>query len=155
MRTGMMALAVGLLVPLFMPALPPVGVVVLLPVVALMVLPFRSYPVAFLLFGFTWSCVGAQWALNDRLSPVLDGETRWIEGRVTGLPQTSDGVVRFEFADARSRHEKLPTLLRLAWYAGPPVNSGERWRLWCWVTARGSVAKIGAFCKTPAPCICW
>ncbi|PTT89024.1 hypothetical protein DBR29_16540, partial [Pseudomonas sp. HMWF005] len=64
MRTGMMALAVGLLVPLFMPALPPVGVVVLLPVVALMVLPFRSYPVAFLLFGFTWSCVGAQWALN-------------------------------------------------------------------------------------------
>ncbi|MGU3345574.1 DNA internalization-related competence protein ComEC/Rec2 [Pseudomonas monsensis] len=129
MRTGMMALAVGLLVPLFMPALPPVGVVVLLPVVALMVLPFRSYPVAFLLFGFTWSCVGAQWALNDRLSPVLDGETRWIEGRVTGLPQASDGVVRFELADARSRHEKLPTLLRLAWYAGPPVNSGERWRL--------------------------
>jgi competence protein ComEC len=84
---------------------------------------------AFLLFGFTWTSVGAQWALNDRLPAELDGETRWLEGRVVGLPQNSDGVVRFELADARSRHEKLPLLMRLAWYAGPPVNSGEHWRL--------------------------
>ncbi|POA42059.1 DNA internalization-related competence protein ComEC/Rec2 [Pseudomonas sp. MPR-ANC1] len=129
MRTGMMALAVGLLAPVFMSALPPVWLMVLLPVVGLMLLPFRSYPLAFLLFGFTWACISAQWALNDRLSVELDGETRWVEGRVIGLPQHSDGVVRFELADARSRHEKLPTLMRLAWYAGPPVNSGERWRL--------------------------
>jgi competence protein ComEC len=125
----MMALAVGLLAPVFMPALPPVWLMLLLPVAALMLLPFRSYPLAFLLFGFTWVCVGAQWALNDRLPTELDGETRWVEGRVVGLPQNSDGVVRFELADARSRHEKLPSLLRLAWYGGPPVNSGERWRL--------------------------
>lgn len=129
MRTGMMALAVGLLAPVFLPALPLVGWLLVLPMVALMLLPFRSFPLAFLLFGFTWACVGAQWALNDRLPPSLDGETRWLEGRVVGLPQHSDGVVRFELADARSRHEKLPSLLRLAWYAGPPVNSGERWRL--------------------------
>ncbi|WP_166220986.1 DNA internalization-related competence protein ComEC/Rec2 [Pseudomonas atagonensis] len=129
MRTGMMALAVGLLVPVFMPALPPVWLMLLLPVVALILLPFRSYPLALLLFGFTWASVSAQWALNDRLPVELDGETRWVEGRVIGLPQSSDGVVRFELADARSRHETLPTLMRLAWYAGPPVNSGERWRL--------------------------
>jgi len=129
MRTGMMALAVGLLVAVCMPALPPVWLMLLLPVVALMLLPFRSYPLAFLLFGFTWASVAAQWALNDRLPIALDGETRWLEGRVVGLPQNSDGVVRFELADARSRHEKLPSLMRLAWYAGPPVNSGERWRL--------------------------
>ncbi|VVO33467.1 hypothetical protein PS718_05174 [Pseudomonas fluorescens] len=42
MRTGMMALAVGLLAPIFMPALPPVWLMVLLAVVALMLLPFRS-----------------------------------------------------------------------------------------------------------------
>jgi len=125
----MMALAVGLLVPVFLPVLPPVGLMMLLPLVGLMLLPFRSYPLAFLLFGFTWACVSAQWALNDRLSAALDGETRWVEGRVVGLPQTSEGVVRFELADARSRHEKLPSLMRLAWYAGPPLNSGERWRL--------------------------
>ncbi len=129
MRTGMMALAVGLLAPMFLPALPPVGLMLVLPVVGLMLLPFRTYPLAFLLFGFTWACVSAQWALNDRLPAHLDGETRWLEGRVVGLPQNADGVVRFELADARSRHEKLPSLLRLAWYAGPPVNSGERWRL--------------------------
>jgi competence protein ComEC len=125
----MMALAVGLLAPMFLPALPPVGLILVLPVVGLMLLPFRSYPLAFLLFGFTWACVSAQWALNDRLPAHLDGETRWLEGQVVGLPQNADGVVRFELADAHSRHEKLPSLLRLAWYAGPPVNSGERWRL--------------------------
>ena len=129
MRTGMMALAVGLLAPMFLPALPPVGLMLVLPVVGLMLLPFRSYPLTFWLFGFTWACVSAQWALNDRLPAHLDGETRWLEGRVVGLPQNADGVVRFELADAHSRHEKLPSLLRLAWYAGPPVNSGERWRL--------------------------
>ncbi|VVP31341.1 ComE operon protein 3 [Pseudomonas fluorescens] len=129
MRTGMMALAVGLLVPMFLPALPSVGWMLLLPVLGLMLLPFRSYPLAFLLFGFTWAFVSAQWALNDRLPARLDGETRWLEGRVVGLPQNADGVVRFELVDARSRHEKLPTRMRLAWYAGPPVNSGERWRL--------------------------
>ena len=129
MRTGMMALAVGLLVPVFLPVLPPVGLMMLLPLVGLMLLPFRSYPLAFLLFGFSWACVSAQSALNDRLPAALDGETRWVEGRVVGLPQTSEGVVRFELADARSRHEKLPSLMRLAWHAGPPLNSGERWRL--------------------------
>lgn len=145
MRTGMMALAVGLLAPVFMSALPPVWLLLLLPVVALMLLPFRSYPLAFLLFGFTWASVGAQWALNDRLPAELDGETRWVEGRVVGLPQNSDGVVRFELADALSRHEKLPPLMRLAWYGGPPVNSGERWRLAVKLKRAGGLLNPDAF----------
>ena len=145
MRTGMMALAVGLLAPVFLPALPPVGLLWVLPVVALMLLPFRSYPLALLLFGFTWTCVGAQWALSDRLPRALDGETRWVEGRVVGLPQNSEGVVRFELADARSRHEKLPGLMRLAWYAGPPVNSGERWRLAVKLKRPGGLLNPDAF----------
>ncbi|RON89384.1 DNA internalization-related competence protein ComEC/Rec2 [Pseudomonas fluorescens] len=145
MRTGMMALAVGLLVPVFLPVLPPVGLMMLLPLVGLMFLPFRSYPLAFLLFGFTWACVSAQWALNDRLPAALDGETRWVEGRVVGLPQNSEGVVRFEVADARSRHEKLPSLMRLAWYAGPPLNSGERWRLAVKLRRPGGLLNPDAF----------
>ncbi|CAI8969594.1 DNA internalization-related competence protein ComEC/Rec2 [Pseudomonas serboccidentalis] len=145
MRTGMMALAAGLLVVVFLPVLPPVGLLMLLPVVGLMLLPFRSYPLAFCLFGFTWACVSAQWALNDRLPRQLDGETRWVEGRVVGLPQSSDGVVRFELADARSRHEKLPSLMRLAWYAGPPVNSGERWRLAVKLKRPGGLLNPDAF----------
>ena len=39
MRTGMMALAVGLLVPVFLPVLPPVGLMMLLPLVGLMCIP--------------------------------------------------------------------------------------------------------------------
>ncbi|MEJ5060883.1 MULTISPECIES: DNA internalization-related competence protein ComEC/Rec2 [unclassified Pseudomonas] len=129
MRTGMMALALGLLALRFLPALPPVGLWLLMPVVGLMLLPFRTFPAAFFLFGLSWACMQAQWALDDRLSANLDGQTRWVEGRVVGLPQNNEGVVRFELADARSRHGDVPPLMRLAWYDGPPVYSGERWRL--------------------------
>ena len=129
MRTGMIALALGLLTLRFLPVLPPVWFWLLLPVAALMMLPFRTYPLAFFLFGFSWACANAQWALDDRLPGNLDGETRWVEGRVVGLPQNGEAVVRFQLADARSRRETVPPLLRLAWYGGPPVNSGEQWRL--------------------------
>lgn len=145
MRTGMMALAAGLLAAVFLPALPPVGVLVVLPWVALMLLPFRSYPLAFLLLGFTWAGFNAQMALNDRLPHRLDGETRWVEGRVVGLPQNVEGVVRFELADAHSRHEKLPSLMRLAWYAGPEVKSGERWRVAVKLKRPGGLLNPDAF----------
>jgi competence protein ComEC len=125
----MMALALGLLTLRFLPALPPVWLWLAMPVAGLMLLPFRTYPVAFYLFGLSWACANAQWALDDRLPPVLDGETRWVEGRVTGLPRHDDGVVRFELTDIQSRRTRLPRQMRLAWYGGPPVNSGERWRL--------------------------
>ncbi|WP_413704188.1 DNA internalization-related competence protein ComEC/Rec2 [Pseudomonas sp. Pseusp16] len=129
MRTGMMALALGLLTLRFLPALPPVWLWLAMPVAGLMLLPFRTYPLAFYLFGLSWACANAQWALDDRLPPTLDGETRWVEGRVTGLPRHDDGVVRFELTDIQSRRTRLPRQMRLAWYGGPPVNSGERWRL--------------------------
>ncbi|WP_285420747.1 DNA internalization-related competence protein ComEC/Rec2 [Pseudomonas sp. efr-133-TYG-5] len=145
MRTGMMALAVGLLAPVFLPALPPVGLMLVLPLVAVMLLPFRSYPLAFLLFGFSWTSISAQWALIDRLPLALDGETRWVEGRVVGLPQHGDGVVRFELADAQARRTRLPKLLRLAWYAGPPLNSGERWRLAVKLRRPGGLLNPDAF----------
>ena len=129
MRTGMVALALGLLALRFLPALPPVWLCTLLPIIGFMLLPFRTYPVAFFLFGLSWACLQAQWALDDRLPSRLDGETRWVEGRVVGLPQHTEAVVRFELADARSRHGTVPPLMRLAWYGGPPVKSGERWRV--------------------------
>ena len=129
MRTGMMALALGLLALRFLPALPPVWLWLAMPVAGLMLLPFRTYPLAFYLFGLSWACANAQWALDDRLPSALDGETRWIEGRVTGLPRHDDGVVRFEMADIESRRTRLPRQMRVAWYGGPPVQSGERWRL--------------------------
>lgn len=129
MRTGMLALALGLLALRFLPVLPPVGLLLLAVTLALMLLPFRTYPLALCLLGLSWASVSAHWALADRLAPALDGQTRWVEGRVVGLPQEAGSVVRFELAGATARKARLPKLMRLAWHDGPPVRSGERWRL--------------------------
>lgn len=129
MRTGMIALALGLLTLRLLPALPPGWLLLVLPVLALMLLPFRTYPLALFLLGFTWACFSAQRALDDRLPPRLDGETLWVTGLVVGLPSQLDGAVRFELAKATSRRAKLPSLIRVSWYDGPQVRSGERWRL--------------------------
>lgn len=129
MRTAMFALGLGLLSLRFLPSLPPTGGLLAMPVVALMLLPFRTYPLAFFLLGLSWACLSAQSALDDRLNPALDGQTRWVEGRVIGLPQQTETGVRFVLADNRSRHARLPKQIRVSWHGGPPVNSGERWRL--------------------------
>ncbi|MCK6188335.1 DNA internalization-related competence protein ComEC/Rec2 [Pseudomonas sp. EYE_354] len=125
----MFALALGLLALRFLPALPATGWLIAMLVLALMLLPFRTYPVAFFLMGLGWACLSAQWALDDRLRPALDGQTRWLEGRVIGLPQQTASGVRFELADSRSRNARLPTRMRVSWHGGPAVRSGERWRL--------------------------
>ena len=125
----MFALALGLLALRCLPALPPVGWLLAMLVLALMLLPFRTYPLAFFLLGLSWACISAQWALDDRLRPALDGQTRWVEGWVTGLPQQTGEGVRFELADGRSRNARLPKRIRVHWRGGPMVRSGERWRL--------------------------
>ena len=129
MRTGIFALVAGLLVLRFLPALPPLWLLAVLAVVGLMLLPFRSYPIALFLFGFTWACVSAQWALDDRLARQLDARTLWLQGQVVGLPEVGEGVVRFQLEQVVSRRDRLPARLRLAWYAGPAVRAGETWRL--------------------------
>ncbi|WP_421555165.1 DNA internalization-related competence protein ComEC/Rec2 [Pseudomonas kitaguniensis] len=129
MRTGMFALGLGLLSLRFLPALPPAGWLLALLVLALMLLPFRTYPVAFFLLGLSWASLSAQGALDDRLTLALDGQTRWVEGRVIGLPQQTSTGVRFELSDGWSRNARLPKRIRVSWHGGPPVHSGERWRL--------------------------
>lgn len=132
MRTGMLALVLGIVLLRFLPVLPvlpPSGLLLALALIACSLLPFRSYPLGFFLLGFAWACTSAQWALDDRLAPALDGRTLWLEGRVTGLPEVKPGVVRFQLVAARARRAALPATLRLAWYDGPRLQAGERWRL--------------------------
>ncbi|MGZ0782017.1 DNA internalization-related competence protein ComEC/Rec2 [Pseudomonas saponiphila] len=129
MGTGLLALAAGLLALGFLPVLPPVWLLLAMSVVGLMLLPFRTHPVAFFLFGFAWACISGHWALDDRLAPGLEGQTRWLEGQVSGLPEQGQGVVRFELQAAQARRERLPRRIRLAWHDAPPLHSGERWRL--------------------------
>ena len=129
MRTGMLALALGLLTLRFLPSLPPGWLLLVAVCVGLALLFSRFYPLGFFLLGLAWACGSAQSALDDRLDPQLDGRTLWLEGRVVGLPEVSDGVVRFQFEEARSRRAELPKKMRLAWHGGPPVQGGERWRV--------------------------
>ncbi|HIQ45537.1 MAG TPA: DUF4131 domain-containing protein, partial [Pseudomonas oleovorans] len=125
----MLALALGLLALRFLPGLPSAGMLLLMVGCALALLFSRGYPLGFFLLGLAWACCSAQWALDDRLGVALDGRTLWLEGQVVGLPEAADGVLRFQLQDARSRRAELPARMRLAWYGGPPVLAGERWRL--------------------------
>lgn len=129
MRTGMLALALGLLSLRFLPALPPGWLLAIAACVGLALLLSRLYPLGFFLLGLAWACSSAQSALDDRLAAQLDGRTLWLEGRVVGLPEVSEGVVRFLLEEAHSRRAELPQRLRVAWYGGPTVQGGERWRL--------------------------
>jgi competence protein ComEC len=129
MRTGMLALALGLLTLRFLPSLPPGWLLLVAVCVGLSLLFTRVYPLGVFLLGLAWACNSAQWALDDRLAPELDGRTLWLEGRVVGLPEVSDGVSRFLLEEAHSRRAELPQRIRLAWYGGPLVQGGERWRL--------------------------
>jgi len=125
----MLALAAGLLLLRFLPQLPPVSVLPFVLAAGLALLPFRWRAVGCFLCGFAWACLSAQDALDDRLAVELDGRTFWLEGMVSGLPDVRGGVVRFELVDITSRHSGLPSRLRLAWYGGPRMQAGERWRL--------------------------
>lgn len=129
MRTGMLALAIGLACLTVLPALPSQPVIVLLLSMGLLLLRSRIYPLGLFLLGFCWACSSAQWALNQRLPAALDGQTLWLEGRVVGLPERREGVVRFQLEEASARRHALPPRMRLAWYDGPVLHAGERWRL--------------------------
>ncbi|WP_174236881.1 DNA internalization-related competence protein ComEC/Rec2 [Stutzerimonas nosocomialis] len=129
MRTGMLALAAGLVLLRFLPTLPPLwGVIALLSAGLLFALP-RLRLLGLFCVGLGWACLNAHWAMSDRLPTSLDGRTFWLEGTVVGLPAVESRVVRFELEQISSRHAGLPSRIRLAWYGGPPIQAGERWRV--------------------------
>lgn len=129
MRTGMLALALGLLGLSVLPVLPSVGIVVVLLLIGLACLPWRARPLGLFLLGLCWACLSAQQALDDRLAGALDGRTLWLEGKVVGLPGHDGRSTRFELDDPQSRRAQLPQRLQLSWFGGPEIHSGERWRL--------------------------
>lgn len=129
MRTGMFALALGLLSLRFLPALPSVGTMVAMLLFGMVCLPGRARVVGWYLLGVCWACWSAQQALDDRLGVELDGRTLWLEGRVVGLPVQHADTVRFELEDSVSRRADLPARLQLSWFDGPQPRAGERWRL--------------------------
>ncbi|MBD8730848.1 DNA internalization-related competence protein ComEC/Rec2 [Pseudomonas sp. CFBP 13710] len=129
MRTAMLALATGMVCLRWLPTLPSLSWLVGMGAGAMLLLAARRWHCALVLLGLCWACLHAHWATNGQLASALDGQTLWLEGEVVGLPATNGSTVRFELAEAWSRRAQLPSHLRLAWYGGPRVVSGERWRL--------------------------
>ncbi|HYQ39646.1 MAG TPA: DNA internalization-related competence protein ComEC/Rec2 [Pseudomonas sp.] len=129
MRLGMIALSAGLLCLRFLPVLPAPPVLLALAATGLLLLLSRLYPLGLFLLGLSWAAGSAQLALDDRLPAELDGQTLWLQGRVVGLPERSEGVARFYLEEAESRRMGLPQRLRLSWYGAPPLLAGEVWRL--------------------------
>ena len=129
MRTGMLALVLGLLCLRFLPALPSVGWLLVLLIFALVCLPTRLWLLGCFVLGACYAGWSAQRALDDRLPVELDGRTLWLEGRVVGLPARGQRSVRFELEQPRSRRAQLPQRLQLSWFEGPQLRAGERWRL--------------------------
>ncbi|WP_375738452.1 DNA internalization-related competence protein ComEC/Rec2 [Pseudomonas boanensis] len=129
LHSGLAAFAAGLLLLRALPMLPPVWWLWPQLLLGVLLLAGRGWRLGFFLVGLSWASLAAQWALDDRLEPGLDGQTRWLEGRVVGLPQRNDGVARFELTDLTSRRARLPGRLRLAWHGGPEIHAGDRWRL--------------------------
>ncbi|WP_060485501.1 DNA internalization-related competence protein ComEC/Rec2 [Pseudomonas sp. NBRC 111123] len=129
MRTGMFALALGLLSLGFLPFLPSVGWLLLLVLGGGVCACTRLWPLGCFVLGLCWACWSAQQALDERLAAGLDGRTLWLEGRVAGLPTRTAQGVRFELEQPRSRRAELPRRLQLSWFNGPAIRAGEHWRL--------------------------
>jgi competence protein ComEC len=126
----MLALAAGLALPRFLPALPASWACAAFATAGLLLLIHRrTVALGLFLLGLSWACYQSQNAIDDRLPVSMDGRTLWIEGRVVGLPGVAGNVVRFELDDIESRHVGLPSKVRLSWYGGPQLRAGERWRL--------------------------
>lgn len=90
---------------------------------------------AWLLGGFLWALLNAQWLLQRELSPADEGKTLLAEGVIASLPEARGESVRFNFkVESLTRRGKAaastPGQVRLSWYRQPPLlKPGERWRL--------------------------
>lgn len=115
-------------------ALPPVGLILLLPVFLL--LAWRAKPLRWMVgfvAGFAWAWLQACLLLQQALPEDLQGRDLVVEGRVASIPERRQRRLRFEFLIDQASREGLPVevpqRVRLNWYAtGPEPRADERWR---------------------------
>lgn len=115
------AMLVGVLVVLALPALPSgQGLLLMgLPVALILWLwrPLRVF--LFVLAGFAWCWWNAQQQLDLRLTPALEGRDLNLSGWVASIPQIHPAYASFELAveqlDGRTPGHGVPKLIRLSW----------------------------------------
>lgn len=129
MRIALCTFIMGVLSIRFLSYLPSPFLLILVGCLGLFLLPWRFYPIGMLLIGFAWGGGFANLVVSDRLDSNLDGKNLWLEGVVVGLPDYTDKVIRFQIEHAKNPDVSLPKHIRLSWYQGPHLETGERWCL--------------------------
>ncbi len=137
MRSGTMALLLGILSVQQLPALGDEFFVQFLPLVLFIGIFCRSLRLpALFVVGLLWAVFRGHLAAGGILPPALDGAEVVAVGRVVGVPQTLARRTRFEFrvASIDAPEGATPAAAfagktRLYWYDAPPLEAGERWRL--------------------------
>lgn len=135
MRAGAVAFLGGILLVQQLPMLPsPAWSLLMVPALALAWYRPRALLVVFFIAGAAWAAVRADFILQDRLAPTLEGRDLTVEGAVADIPRTADYGVRFEFditsATIDDTRVELPerVLITSALRDFAP-RAGERWRL--------------------------
>ncbi len=130
-RTAVAAYALGVLAVFASPVLPSLTICCALALTAM--LPWRGrLPWSACVLGVLLCTWHAQRALDERLPPERHGETVWVEGIVSSLPERraqSQGYSdwRFQFSPLT---DEVPPRIRASWYRSEAeLRGGQCWRL--------------------------
>lgn len=124
--------------------LPPVAAMLALAVLARKRLVLMI-AIAFAL-GIAWAAGNAWRQLRDDLPAALEGRELQAVGVVDSIPQREVYGWRFVFAVEDSGRIRLPSRLRISWYANDvQLHAGERWKLLLRLKRRHGFANPGGF----------
>ena len=130
-----LAMLVGVLVVLGLPALPSGQLLLLiaLPLVVLTCLWRRTRTLIFLIIGAGWCWWCAQGLMAMRLTPAQEGRILRVTGWVASIPQVHPDYTSFELTvqqlDGRVPGHGVPKRIRLTWSKSSRVPApGEHWR---------------------------
>lgn len=124
-----LAFAGGLVLATVVPALPPIGLVVLLALAGLLLLVRRRllFPACAVL-GACWFLFHAHWELARQWPEARAGETVRVSGTVSGLPDSRGQSLRFELKLDRDPERVLPRTVALSWFRPREyLQPGQRW----------------------------
>ena len=94
----------------------------------------RLLPSVFFIAGVFWISLRADSVIEDKLSPFLEGQDIWIEGKVSTIPRQTSFGRRFVFEvtsfQSNIKHAAIPRRIQLSQYR-PQIypDIGEHWRL--------------------------
>ncbi|MEZ2745053.1 DNA internalization-related competence protein ComEC/Rec2 [Halopseudomonas bauzanensis] len=143
----LVALIAGMLLPLGLPALPPLWLAALPLVMTLLLWRRPRWRwLGALGLGVLWSSLFHQQLLAQRLPVALDGSRVEVVARIDGLPEATETGWRLALAEVRlvDTEQPLPPV-RAHWFEGQPANPGELWQFEITLRRPAGMANPGGF----------